>query len=68
MSCHGVNLIKQIPLIPKPLFWTCTCPVSIKLYDKRENLDFDIVNFSLTDGDVTRSTSYGDIFSSHPIC
>ena len=33
--------------------------VSFKIYDKRDDFDFDIVNFPFLDGDVTRSTSYG---------
>ena len=33
--------------------------VSTKIYDKRDDLDFEIVNFSFLDGDVPRSTSYG---------
>ena len=33
--------------------------VSSKIYDKREDFDFDIVNFPFLDGDVPRSTSYG---------
>ena len=33
--------------------------VSTKIYDKRDNFDFEIVNFPLLDGDVPRSTSYG---------
>ena len=33
--------------------------VSSKIYDKREDFDFDIVNFPFFDGDVPRSTSYG---------
>ena len=33
--------------------------VSFKIYDKRDNFDFDIVNFPFLDGDVPRSTSYG---------
>ena len=33
--------------------------VSAKIYDKRNDFDFDIVNFSCLDGDVPRSTSYG---------
>ena len=32
--------------------------VSSKIYDKRDNFDFDIVNFPFLDGDVPRSTSY----------
>ena len=30
---------------------------STKIYDKRDNLDFKIVNFPFLDGDVSRSTS-----------
>ena len=33
--------------------------VSFKIYDKRDDFDFDIVNFPILDGDVPRSTSYG---------
>ena len=33
--------------------------VSSKIYDKRDDFDFDIVNFPFLDGDVHRSTSYG---------
>ena len=33
--------------------------VSSKIYDKRDDFDFDIVNFPFLDGDVLRSTSYG---------
>ena len=33
--------------------------VSTKIYDKRDDFDFDIVNFSFRDGDVPRHTSYG---------
>ena len=32
---------------------------SIKIYDKRDDFDFDIVNFPFLDGDVPRRTSYG---------
>ena len=32
--------------------------VSSKIYDKRDDFDFDIVNFSFLGGDVPRSTSY----------
>ena len=30
-----------------------------KIYDKRDDFDFDIVNFPFLDGDVPRCTSYG---------
>ena len=33
--------------------------VSSKIYDKRDNFHFEIVNFPFLDGDVPRSTSYG---------
>ena len=32
--------------------------VPTKIYDKRDDLDFEIVNFPFFDGDVPRSTSY----------
>ena len=37
--------------------------VSTKIYDKRDDFDFEIVNFPFLDGDVRRSTSYGVYFS-----
>ena len=33
--------------------------VSTKIYDKRDDFDFDMVNFPFLDGDVPRRTSYG---------
>ena len=33
--------------------------VSTKIYDKRDDFDFEIVNFQFLEGDVPRSTSYG---------
>ena len=33
--------------------------VKTKIYDKRDDFDFDIVNFPFLDGDVPRSSSYG---------
>ena len=33
--------------------------VSSKIYDKRDDFDFDVVNFPFLDGDLPRSTSYG---------
>ena len=33
--------------------------VSSKIYDKSDDFDFDIVNFSFLDGDVPRRPSYG---------
>ena len=37
--------------------------VKTLIYDKRDDFDFDIVNFPFLDGDVPRSTSYGVYFS-----
>ena len=33
--------------------------VSPKIYDKRDDFDFDIINFPFLDGDVPRRASYG---------
>ena len=33
--------------------------VKTKIYDKRDDFDFDIVNFPFLDADIPRSTSYG---------
>ena len=33
--------------------------VSSKIYNKRDNFDFDIVNFPFLDGDIPRAPSYG---------
>ena len=33
--------------------------VSTKIYDKRDDIDFEIANLPFYDGDVPRSTSYG---------
>ena len=33
--------------------------VSSKIYDKRDDFDFDIINFPFLDGDIPRATSYG---------
>ena len=33
--------------------------VSTKIHDKRDDFDFEIVNFPFLDGDVPHSTSYG---------
>ena len=38
--------------------------VSTKIYDKRDEFDFEIVNFPFLDGDVPRSTPYG-VYISH---
>ena len=57
------NLIKLILQISRPPFWINICIsygfVSSKIYDKRDDFDFDIVNFPFLDGDVPRRPSYG---------
>ena len=37
--------------------------VASKIYDKRDDFDFDIINFPFLDGDVPRSTFYGVNFT-----
>ena len=37
--------------------------VSSKIYDKRDDFDFDIVNFPFLDCDVPRRASYGEYIS-----
>ena len=49
--------------MPKPLFLDLYLSisngfVSSKMYDKRDDFDFDTVNFPFLDGDVPRSASY----------
>ena len=39
--------------------------VSFKIYDKRDDFNFEIINFSFLDGDVPRSPSYGVYISQH---
>ena len=41
--------------------------VSSKIYDKRDDLNFEIVNFPFLDGDVPRSPSYS-IYISQLLC
>ena len=45
-----------------PFFYLNLCisngTVSTKIYDKRDDFDFDVVNFPFLDGDVPRRTSY----------
>ena len=57
------NLIKQILQIPGPPFWIYIClflaTFSSKIYDKRDDFDFDIVNYPFLDGDVPCRPSYG---------
>ena len=41
--------------------------MSTKIYNKREDFDFDIVIFPFLDGDVPRATFYG-VYISQLIC
>ena len=41
--------------------------VSSKIYDKRDDFNFDVVYFPFLDGDVPRSPSYG-VYISQLIC
>ena len=51
--------MKNIPMMSKLCFRLAFVDiVSTKNYDKRDDFDFKIVNFSFLDGDVPRSTSY----------
>ena len=50
--------------MPRPQFLDLHLSISdgfvkTKIYDKRDDFDFDIVNFPFLDGDVPRSASYG---------
>ena len=59
-----LQLNKLILQIPRPPFWIYICLFltaffSSKINDKRDDFDFDIVNFPFLDGDVPRRPSYG---------
>ena len=48
--------------LPRPYFWIyiyLNRMVLLNFFDKRDDFDFNIVNFPILDGDVHRSTSYG---------
>ena len=64
------NLMKLILQIPRPPFWIYICLFltalfHLKFIDKRDDFDFDIVNFPFLDGDVPRRPSYGVYISQH---
>ena len=42
--------------------------VSSKIYDKRDDFNFELVNFPFNDGDVHRSSSYGVYISQRLFC
>ena len=65
-----VGTLNLIASIPDPSILTLHLSiangfVSSKSYDKRDDFDFDIVNFSFLDGDVPRPASYGVYISQH---
>ena len=41
--------------------------IASKIYDKRDDFNFEIINFPFLDGDVPRSPSYG-VYISQLIC
>ena len=58
----GFNLLKIILLILRPRFRLelsiSNDIISTKIYNKRDDFDFEIVDFSVIDGDVPCATSY----------
>ena len=67
-TLQSSNLIKLIPLIPKPHFQTCICQFLMILFLPKfilnvTTLILKFVNFPLLDGDVPRSTSSGVFIS-----
>ena len=62
-----LQLNKVNPSNTEAPFWTWTCPllISTKIYDKRDDFNFEIVNFPFLDGDVPRSPSYSVNISQH---
>ena len=61
---HWRHWITRTATIPRHLFLDLNLrisngTVSTKIYNKRDDFDFDIVNFPFLDGDVPRRTSYG---------
>ena len=58
--CHTWQVVgKPNKVIPKATLYISDGFVKTKIYDKRDDFDFDIVNFPFLDGDVPRSASYG---------
>ena len=57
-----LQLNKENPSYTEAPFWAyfpLQMAVSTKIYDKRDDFNFEIVNFPFLDGDVPRSPSYG---------
>ena len=55
---QSFNQIKQILLKLKPYLFLLDGFISFKKYDKRDDFDFEIVNFPYLDGGVPRRASY----------
>ena len=61
-----LQLNKLVLQIPRPPFWIRIISICISngfhlqiIYDKREGFDFDIVNFPILDGEISRRPCYG---------
>ena len=54
----GIDFIIEVPFLDLHLS-VANGFVSSKIYDKRGDFDFDIVNFPFLDGDIPRRASYG---------
>ena len=57
-----LQLNKLMSQIPRPHFWIYVYlyrMLKTKIFDKRDDFDFDIKDFSFLDVDIPRSTSYG---------
>ena len=62
MSVVKLIFSRVLPLVLAVLYL-----ISIKIYGKRDDFDFDIVNYPFLDGDVPRATYYG-VYISQQIC
>ena len=54
-----MTLLSFLSLILYVIYYSMYNLASFLVYDKRDDFDFEIVNFPFLDGDVPRSTSYG---------
>ena len=54
-----MTLLSFLSLILYVTYYSMYNLASFLVYDKRDDFDFEIVNFPFLDGDVPRSTSYG---------
>ena len=70
LNCNLIKLILQIPMPPFGFtsFYFKRF-VSSKIYDKRGDFDFDIVNFPFLDGDIPKSSFLWSIYlSTNKVC